>query len=260
MLLREVATRLRDAGIHNADREARWLLEAEPSDAEKLMGLVHRRVQGEPLQYLTGLAGFRRLELRIGPGALVPRPETESLAGRAIELAPQGGVVVDIGTGAGPIALALADERPDLAVIGTEISSDALQWARVNRDRLAASVELIQCDLFEGLPNRLRRGVDLIVSNPPYVSENERGSLPREVADHEPGVALFSGRDGLEVFDRIARSAKGWLRDGGILLSEIGDRQGSTALRLLTHLGYDAPAIRPDLVGRPRIAEATWRR
>lgn len=224
------------------------------------MDLVGRRVRGEPLQYLTGLAGFRRLELRIGPGALVPRPETESLAGRAIELAPQGGVIVDIGTGAGPIALALADERPDLTVIGTEISAEALEWARVNRDRFRARIELIRCDLFEGLPNRLRRAIDVVVSNPPYVSENERSSLPREVAEHEPGVALFSGRDGLEVFDRIARSAKGWLRDGGVLLSEVGDRQGATVLRLLTHLGYESPAIRPDLVGRPRIAEATWRR
>lgn len=258
--MRDVTERLREAGIRNADQEARWLVEAAPSDPDRLMDLVGRRVQGEPLQYLTGLAGFRRLELRIGPGALVPRPETESLAGRAIELAPRNGIVVDIGTGAGPIALALADERPDLTVIGTEISADALEWARLNRDELGAKVELIQCDLFEGLPNHLRRGIDVIVSNPPYVSENERSSLPREVADHEPGVALFSGHDGLEVFDRIACSAKGWLRDGGLLLSEIGDRQGETVLRLLTHLGYDSPAIRADLVGRPRIAEARWRR
>lgn len=215
---------------------------------------------GEPLQYLTGLAGFRRIELRIGPGALIPRPETESLAGRAIELAPTDGVVVDVGTGAGPIAFALADERPDLTVFGTEISSEAIQWARLNRERLGARVELLQCDLFEALPTRLRRRVDVVVSNPPYVSENERRSLPTEIAEHEPDIALFSGRDGLEIFDRIARSAKGWLRDGGFLLSEIGDRQGDMVLRLLEHLGYESPAIRNDLVGRPRIAEAVWRR
>lgn len=221
---------------------------------------MERRLAGEPLQYLTGLAGFRRLELRIGPGALVPRPETESLAGRAIEVSPRGGVVVDVGTGAGPIALAVADERPDLTVIGTEISPEALRWAVVNRDTLGARVELILCDLFEGLPTRLRRKIDVVVSNPPYVSENERTSLPREVVDHEPDVALFSGRDGLEVFDRIARSAKGWLRDGGTFLSEIGDRQGSRAVRLLEHLGYETAQVRKDLAGRPRIAEATWRR
>lgn len=255
-----MTARLAGAGIHNADREARWLLEAEPDDEDRLLELVERRLAGEPLQYLTGLAGFRRLELRIGPGALVPRPETESLAGRAIEVAPRGGVVIDVGTGAGPIAFALADERPDLTVIGTEISDEALGWARLNRDRLGSDVELILCDLFEGLPGRLRRGVDVIVSNPPYISERERSSLPIEVADHEPGVALFSGGDGLEVFERIARSAKGWLRAGGIFLSEIGDRQGDTVVRLLTHLGYDDPNIRDDLVGRPRIAEATWRR
>lgn len=258
-MLRHVARTLRDAGIHNADREARWLLEAEPSDQGRLLDLVSRRVAGEPLQYLTGLAGFRRLELRIGRGALVPRPETESLAGRAIELAPSGGTVVDVGTGAGPIALALADERPDLTVIGTEISSEALDWARLNRDDLELDVELVRCDLFEGLPNRLRRSIDVIVSNPPYISENERSSLPREVADHEPGVALFSGRDGLEVFERIATSGKGWLRPGGVLLSEIGDRQAGTVIRLLDHLGYDEATVRDDLAGRPRIAEARWR-
>lgn len=236
------------------------MVEAEPRDATRLEDLVRRRLAGEPLQYVTGIAGFRRLELRIGPGALVPRPETESLAGRAIEMAPHAGTVVDIGTGAAPIALALADERPDLTVIGTEISTEALEWARLNRDRLQANIELIECDLFEGLPTRLRGRVDVVVSNPPYVSENERGSLPREIADHEPAIALFSGRDGLEVFDRIARSAKGWLRDGGVLLSEIGDRQGETAIRLLEHLGYGSPNVRNDLAGRPRIAEATWRR
>lgn len=258
-MLRDVAQRLRQAGIHNADREARWLLEAEPDDETRLRDLVARRVSGEPLQYLTGLAGFRRLELRIGPGALVPRPETESLAGRAIELAPSGGTVVDVGTGAGPIALALADERPDLTVIGTEISTEALEWARVNRDELGLPVELVRCDLFEALPNRLRRSIDVIVSNPPYVSEDERSSLPPEVADHEPGVALFSGRDGLEVVERIAASAKGWLREGGVLLSEIGDRQAETVIRLLDHLGYEGATVRADLVGRPRIAEAWWR-
>ncbi len=224
------------------------------------MSLVRRRIGGEPLQYLTGVAGFRYLELQIGPGALVPRPETESLAGRAIELAPRQGTVVDVGTGAGPIALSLAHERPDLRVIGTDISQEALHWAVLNRETLSLDVELILCDLFEGLPNRLRRAVDVVVSNPPYVSESERDSLPVEVAEHEPPIALFSPGDGLRILERIAFSAKGWLTDGGVLLSEIGDRQGDSVMRLLTHLGYESPVIREDLVGRPRIAEAVWRR
>lgn len=236
------------------------MLEAASDDEQRVMSLVRRRVAGEPLQYLTGLAGFRQLQLRIGPGALVPRPETESLAGRAIELAPEGATVVDVGTGAGPIALSLAYERPDLRVLATELSPEALEWARLNRDELGVEVELILCDLFEGLPNDLRRGVHVVVSNPPYISETERSSLPVEVADHEPGVALFSPGDGLQIFERIAFGAKGWLRDGGVLLSEIGDRQGDTVLGLLRHLGYDSPRIRDDLVGRPRIAEAVWRR
>ena len=223
------------------------------------MDLVRRRVAGEPLQYLTGLAGFRRLELRIGPGALVPRPETESLAGRAVDLLPEGGTAVDVGTGAGPIALAIADERSNARVIGTDVSDEALRWARLNRDELGLDVELIQCDLFEGLPNRLRRAVDVVVANPPYISENERNALPAEVVDHEPEVALFASRDGLEIFERIAVSARGWLRPGGWFLSEIGDRQGATVARLLEFLGYSEVVIRPDLVGRPRIAEGAWR-
>lgn len=211
------------------------------------------------MQYLTGLAGFRRLELRIGPGALVPRPETESLAGRAVDLLPEGGTAVDVGTGAGPIALAIADERSNARVIGTDVSDEALRWARLNRDELGLDVELIQCDLFEGLPNRLRRAVDVVVANPPYISENERNALPAEVVDHEPEVALFASRDGLEIFERIAVSARGWLRPGGWFLSEIGDRQGATVARLLEFLGYSEVVIRPDLVGRPRIAEGAWR-
>lgn len=220
---------------------------------------MRRRVAGEPLQYLTGLAGFRRLELRIGPGALVPRPETESLAGRAIELVREPGIAVDVGTGAGPIALAIADERPGVQVIGTDISEEALGWARLNRDELGLEVSLIRCDLFEGLPNRLRGRVDVVVANPPYISEHERNALPVEVVDHEPGVALFASRDGLEIFERIAVGARGWLRPGGSFLSEIGDRQGSTVTRLLEFLGYSDVVIRPDLVGRPRIAEGVWR-
>lgn len=234
-------------------------MEVEPTDAAKLLELVRRRVAGEPLQYLTGLAGFRRLELRIGPGALVPRPETESLAGRAIELLPDGGIAVDVGTGAGPIALAIADEKPGARVIGTDISAEALDWARINREQLGLDVELIRCDLFEGLPNRLRGRVDVVVANPPYISDHERNALPREVVDHEPGIALFAARDGLEIFERIAVGARGWLRPGGYLVSEIGDRQGATVTRLLEFLGYLQVAIRPDLVGRPRIAEGAWR-
>lgn len=234
-------------------------MEAEPTDAAKVLELVRRRVAGEPLQYLTGLAGFRRLELRIGPGALVPRPETESLAGRAIELLPDGGIAVDVGTGAGPIALAIADEKPGAQVIATDISAEALDWARINREQLGLDVELIRCDLFEGLPNRLRGRVDVVVANPPYISEHERNALPREVVDHEPGIALFAARDGLEIFERIAVGARGWLHPGGHLVSEIGDRQGATVTRLLEFLGYSQVAIRSDLVGRPRIAEGAWR-
>ena len=266
---------MRAAGLEAAEREGDWILEAatgldrtryaaetqeiEASVQVRAFELAARRAGGEPLQYVTGVAGFRRLELAVGPGVFIPRPETEGVAGRVIEKLPENGIAVEIGTGSGAIALAIADERPAARVIGTDISDDALEWARLNRDVLGLDVELIRCDLFEALPNDLRGSVDVVVANPPYISEHERNALPKEVVDHEPGVALFASRDGLEIFERIAVGARGWLRPGGSFLSEIGDRQGTTVTRLLEFLGYSNVVIRPDLVGRPRIAEGVWR-
>ncbi|MGH2729750.1 MAG: peptide chain release factor N(5)-glutamine methyltransferase [Actinomycetota bacterium] len=222
---------------------------------ERADALMARRAAGEPLQYVTGVAGFRRLELAVGPGVLVPRPETELVAGRALELLPEGGTLVDVGTGSGAIALAVADERPDAKVIATEVSPAALGWARRNRDALGLDFELIACDLLSGLPARLEGQIDVIVSNPPYVAETEREVLPTEVVDHEPEFALFAGRDGLAVITRVAAVGQRWLRPGAWLVLEIGETQGQRVSSLLDELGYVDVCIDSDLAGRDRIAE-----
>lgn len=248
---------LAEAGVPNADREARWLMETV-SDDDELAELARRRVAGEPLQYLTGIAGFRHIELAVGPGVLVPRPETEGVAARAMELLPQGGRVVDIGTGSGAIALAVADERPDAEVWAAEISDEALVWAERNRSALGLPVKLVRGDLFHGLPPELQASFDVVVSNPPYVAPEERESLPREVVEHEPAIALFADGSGIHVIERLAREAKQWLRPGGWLVIEISSTQSHLVGSLFDDNGYAAVAVHHDLAGLPRLAEGRF--
>lgn len=242
-----------EAGVHNAEREARWLAEAAGS-ASELDELVRRRVAGEPLQYLTGLAGFRYLELEVGPGVLIPRPETEVVAQFAIDLLPPDGVAVDVGTGSGAIALALKQERPDARVIATELSEEAIAWARRNRERLGLEIELVAGDLLEVVPSELAGAVDVVVSNPPYVAVEERASLPSEVRDHEPDIALFAPGGGMSVIGRLAQVAPAWLRPGGHLVLEIAPARAREVVEMLG--GFREVAIHPDLTGRDRVAVA----
>ena len=226
-----------------------------PTVVDAVRSLTNRRAAGEPLQYLTGIAGFRRLELQVGPGVLIPRPETESVAGRAIDLVPQGGIAVDVGTGSGAIALAIADERPDAVIFATDCSDAALAWAEKNRGATRAAVELIRCDLMDGLPPHLRGTVDVVVSNPPYVATSDRASLPVDVVEHEPHEALFADGDGMSVLRRLAPEAMRWLRSEGWIVLEIGESQEEAVLTLLGEAGYADARVSPDLAGRPRIAE-----
>ena len=218
--------------------------------------LAGRRVNGEPLQYLTGIAGFRRLELAVGPGVFVPRPESEVLVEHVLGRLPESGIVVDVGTGSGAIALAVADERPDAKVYATEASRDALEWAKVNKERLSSSVEFLEGDLFAPLPEAIRGKVDVVVSNPPYIADNERTALPVDVVDHEPHIALFSGVDGTSIIERIAPGATEWLRPGGWLLIEISPHLQTVVPRVFQSSGYEKIAIHPDLAERPRVVEA----
>jgi release factor glutamine methyltransferase len=271
-LLRRVKEALEAAGIESAEQEARWLVEAGTGrgwpDLEaassaigatperRTLDLARRRSLGEPFQYVVGAAGFRHLDVAVGPGVFIPRPETEQVVERALTHLPPKGIAIDIGTGSGAIALALAQERPGAEVWATEVSPQALRWAERNVAALNCAVHLISGDLFQKVPARLRGSFDLVVSNPPYVRRGEAAALPREVKDHEPGIALFAGGDGLDVVRRIASDARDWLSEGSWLVLEIGDGQGPEAAALIEDLGFGEVSVGRDLAGRQRILEA----
>jgi release factor glutamine methyltransferase len=245
------ATReLAAAGCVSARAEATWLLD-ESSDPEGLRAMVARRVAGEPLQYVIGWAPFGPLRLRVGPGVFVPRPETEGLAARAAALRPR--VAVDLCTGSGAIACYLAAEVPGARVLATELDPGALAWARANAGRFG--VELLAGDLDEPLPAELAGSVDVLCANLPYVPSAAIATLPRDVRDHEPRLALDGGPDGLDMLRRLAPRAGRWLAPGGTLLCEIGEDQAQAAMALLSAAGLAEVAVHPDLVGRDRIVE-----
>jgi release factor glutamine methyltransferase len=264
-----VSRHLAEAGVDGAERESAWLIEAAtgrpwhrldprgdvgPDEERRVLELARRRASGEPIQYLTGLAGFRALELKVGPGVFIPRPETELVAEWALSVLPHHGTAVDVGTGSGAIALALARERPDARVLATEASERALWWAHLNRRRLHLPVELFCGDLLTPLPVSLEKSIDVVVANPPYISPEDAGTLPPDVVEHEPHRALFAGARGTAVLRRLARSAPRWLRSGGWLVLEIGAGQGDFAAALLSDQGYADCVVRSDLAGRARIA------
>jgi release factor glutamine methyltransferase len=231
-------------------------------DAEQrhaVLELVERRAAREPLQHLTGVAAFRSLELRVGPGVFVPRPETELVAQVAIDalLAMPGGSprAVDLGTGSGAIALALATEVPHAEVFAVEVSPRAFIWARENVERVAApNLRLVFADLSAAL-SELDGTVDVVVSNPPYIP---LGAIPRdpEVRLHDPEIALYGGVDGLDVVRAVSTTARRLLRPGGTLVLEHGELQGADIRALLTADGWSAPATTRDLLGRDRATTA----
>jgi release factor glutamine methyltransferase len=226
-------------------------------EAGRLQELVGRRVAGEPLQYLTGRQAFRQLDLAVGPGVLVPRPETEMVVehalGRVAGVASP--VVVDVGTGSGAIALSVAVERPEATVWATEVSPQAAAWARRNLDRVGAgNVTIVEGDLLSPLPAVLRGAVDLVVANPPYLAAAQLAGVAADVRDHEPLVATVSGPTGLEVPARVVEDALAWLRPGGWLVMETWPGQADELLALLSGR-YAQAGVHPDLTGSLRIAE-----
>ncbi len=221
------------------------------AEAELLAALVARRAGREPLAYVLGEWGFRGLTLAVDSRVLVPRPETEVVVEHA--LARLDGFpkphVLDVGTGSGAIALALASERPDARVVATDLSADALAVAAANRDRLGLGerVELVRGDLAAGQEGPF----DLVISNPPYVLPADLGELEPEVLDHEPRLALVDeGQTG-----GIARAALDLLRPGGWLVLECSDRRGDAVAALLCELGFADVSVSPDLAGRDRVVE-----
>lgn len=227
-------------------------LEAVAGPDRPLETLVARREAGEPLQYIEGTAEFGPLELLVDERVLIPRPETEGLYELAARMVRNPKVIVDLCTGSGALALALKKRFPAAAVFATDISEDALAVAKVNEERTGIDVTLGHGDLFDPLPERLIGEVDLIVANPPYVAESQFSSLPADVR-REPREALISGRTGLEVIERIGDSAARWLRPGGVLVCEIGERQGVSASSSVRDL---SAVIRQDLTGRDRYLVA----
>lgn len=221
-----------------------------PSELEDARALLSRRASGEPLQYVLGEWGFRRLTLRVDRRALIPRPETETLVERCLALldgdaAPR---VLDVGTGSGAVALAIADEHLGARVTAIDVSEDALALARENAERTGLAVDLLHHDLFAGLPGN---GWDLVVSNPPYVRDDEVASLAPEVADWEPGVALVD-RGHTEA---LVRSAAQALRPGGALVLETHEDGAANVAALLERERFVAVCTTRDLAGRERVVE-----
>jgi len=229
-------------------------------ERESFAALMRRRAAHEPLQYITGTKGFRYLELMVDRRVLIPRPETEMLAGRAVDIIrarPGRAVVVDVGTGSGCIALSLARECPDAAIYATEISADALEVARANARhlQLEEAVSFRSGDLLAALDRKLAGGIDLIVCNPPYVKEDDFPTLPPEVREHEPRIALVAGLCGTEVHLRLMDQAPRWLAPGGCLLLEGAEDQVHRLASEAARFGYVSAQIHPDLNGRPRMVE-----
>ena len=272
LALSEATTALRAAGIEAARLEAELLLSGgmgisrsalrlEPglpldeANAASFRNAVARRSQREPIQYILGRAGFRSLELHVDARVLIPRPETESLVGAVLDWAGRRrrwGTVADIGTGSGAISLSLAAEGRFSHVIGTDVSGDALDVARGNAARLGLDrVEFRAGSLWNALPAGTR--FDAIVSNPPYVAQEERPHLMPEVADWEPAVALFAEDKGLRVLFSLLDGAQEWLRPGGLLALEIGSGQGEAVRRRAQQENYEEIRILRDLAGRERI-------
>lgn len=281
-LVGEHAERLRAAGVPTPDVDARLLAQhvlgdrlrddALTSEArDRLDDLVARRAERIPLQQLTGETWFRWLRLACAPGVFVPRPETEIVAGVAIDEARTLGpspLVVEPCTGTGAIALSVAAEVAGARVIATEVDDAAVALARRNLDALVsgradvagpargASCEILQGDLLDPVDPALRGQVDVLVSNPPYLPASDRGSWEPEVSDHDPDRALVGGADGHEVVHALLDAATTWLRPGGLVVLEIDDRRGDDATAAAVARGLTEVRIVRDLTGADRAVAA----
>ena len=266
---------LAQAGIDTARLEAELLLakacddcarallymelrrELSPEAEEGYEALLTRRAQREPLAYVLGHWGFRRLTLKTDKRALVPRPETEIVVERALEhlVGMREPRVLDVGTGTGAIALAIVDEHPDARVTAIDASPEALALARENTEIVGTNgrLRLVEHDLTEGLG---RDEFDLVVSNPPYIEPEDVETLQPEVRDWEPRIALVAHG----ATEAVARAATEALRPGGWIVLEIAENQAQNVAALLDDLGYARLRISADMAGRDRVIEAQWSR
>jgi release factor glutamine methyltransferase len=260
--------------LHVTGRDRTWIY-SHPEELLSLaeistfFALVDRRCQGEPTQHLTGRQEFWGLEFEVTPDVLIPRPETEHVvevaldrlavrelrAGRSPKLSGESVAIVDIGTGSGCIAMALAKELPSAIIYASDISAAALGVARRNAERLgfAARIRLLESHLFDAfLPLKF----DLVVSNLPYIGRREADSLPREVRDHEPELALYGGEEGYELFGALVAQAQSFLKPGGLLVMELGHDSLPAVQPLLETPAWANIAVTNDLAGIPRVLSA----
>ncbi len=230
-------------------------------EAVRFGELVRRRGFREPLQYILGRWGFRHLDLLVDSRAMIPRPETELLVERALEILREmrgrHPIVVDVGTGSGCIALSICREFPQSLVYATDVSEEALELARLNAQRtgMESIISFHRGDLLSPLPRHLMGRCDLVISNPPYIAEGDYLQLPEEVRDHEPRSSLVAGPRGVEVHLKLMEQARVWLAPGGHLLMEMGEGQGNDLLGAALEMGYGKVVVREDLTGKPRMVE-----
>ena len=276
-LLDTATERLRAAGVEDARRTAEWIVEdatgadraglyarpdavASRADVDRVERLVARRAAGEPVQYVLGHADFYGLRLAVTPDVLIPRPETETVVEEALRRIAdvEAPLVLDVGTGSGAIALAVAHERPDAEVFAADVSPAALAVAAANAEALGLAVTFVEADALrpafaDGVPSAFA----LVVSNPPYVPEAERPGLQVEVRDHEPAAALFvPDADPLVFYRALAGHAERLLRPGGWLVAETHADHGHAVRQLWAGAGLADAAVLPDLAGRDRVAVA----
>ncbi len=225
-----------------------------PLEIAGLEETTARLAAGEPVQYITGVAEFFGRRFKVGPGVLIPRPETEELAAWIIADEKEARRIADIGTGSGCIAATLALELPEAELFGADLSETALAAAAENCRRLGASVTLRQADALNGLADRFPERFDVLVSNPPYVPQSDRAQMHPNVRDHEPAEALFvPDDDPLRFYRAIARAGHRMLRPGGKLYFEIYHTAAEALERLLAAESYETIVTRPDMNGKPRM-------
>jgi len=267
---------LAEKGDEHPRRSAEWLLSAAtglsrielyayhdrplaPDERATLREGVKRRAAGEPLQYVTGEVAFRHIIVKVRPGVLIPRPETEVLTGEVLSAIAGHEVpkVADVCTGSGCIGLAIAHEHQGARVWACDVSPDAVEVAALNVVRLGLTDRMTvhEGDLLDALPPEMRGVFDVIVSNPPYIPTGDVPTLPAEVAGFEPHLALDGGADGLDIYRRLLHDAREWLAPGGMLAVELDERRVATAAKEALQW-YEEVKVISDLTGRDRIVVA----
>lgn len=258
-------------GVNRAYLYAHPELELNPNEQSRYEEVVGQRATGMPSQYITGHQEFWGLDFVVTPAVLIPRPETEHLVETVLEIAREENQrarselrLVDVGTGSGCVALALANELPFAQVYATDISSDALEIATANAARLqlANRVSFLRCDVLRAVDDHFTQrenafhDFDFVVSNPPYVAYSEADKVQRSVKEFEPQAAVFAGEHGLDVITRLIGEAHAALRTGGWLAMEIGYSMRDQVLELLDGSLWEEVRVVPDLQGIPRVIAA----